>query len=391
MRQRVAEEPERPVQRIYNDVLTQAIAADPGAADSLAASVPTFHSIRSTLYRERRKNTPPLPKNRSEIHLPDDFKTTVDGRVFLQADSGQDDKILVFATDAALERLCASQTVYMDGTFYTCPRLFHQLFTFHVEAYGKMFPLMFAFLPDKSQATYQRLFQIVKERAQAHGLEFSPSRIQTDYEQAIIVAVRQEFPGTRISGCLFHFGQALWRKIQGLGGAAEYQNSAESRQYLRRCSALAFVPLQKLDDAWVDLQADAPDSPMCRAFADYFVQTWMDDIASRFPRTMWNHFDNMTEHSVRTNNSLESWHRWLKGMVTTSHPHIFKMLITLRKEQERIEAELRMLRLGQNTRRPRKTAVRRVAQRLERVHAEYLSGQRTLTELLDATSYAVHF
>ena len=256
--------------------------------------------------------------------------------MFLQADNGQDDQILVFATDAAIERLCSSETIFIDGTFYTCPRLFYQLFSIHAEAYGKMFPLLFAFLPDKSQETYKRFFPIIKDRSQALGIEFSPTTIQTDFELAIMGAVRDEFPRSRLAGCMFHYGQALWRKVQALGGAAEYRENAETRQCIRRCAALTFVPLQDLDTAWVDLQAQAPDnSQLCAQFTDYFVQTWMDDIAGRFSRRIWNHFDNMSSESVRTNNALESWHRSFKGLVGSAHPNIFVIITKLKKEQEK--------------------------------------------------------
>lgn len=88
----------------------------------------------------------------------------------------------------------------------------------HVEAYGKVLPMAFTFLPDKSQNVYQRLFSILKNRPNALSQEFSPAVVRSDFEQVIISAVRHEFPYTRIIGCLFHYGPALWRKVQALGG-----------------------------------------------------------------------------------------------------------------------------------------------------------------------------
>ena len=176
----------------------------------MATNVPPFRAVSTTMYRERRKTTPQLPTSRSNIQLPERCTKLADGRDFLQADDGLEDKILLFATDNAIERLCSSREVFVDGTLYTCPRLFCQLFTLQVEAYGKVLPMAFAFLPDKSQNVYQRLFGILKNRAQALGQEFSPAAVRSDFEQAIISAVRHEFPYPRITGCLFHYGQALW-------------------------------------------------------------------------------------------------------------------------------------------------------------------------------------
>lgn len=126
MKERVTQQPRASLQRVYNDVVQQAV-QDNGEiadADELASSVPTFRSCRMTLLRARQKNEPPLPKQRAEIQLPEELTTMPDGRLFLQASDGEDDKILVFATDHALARTCSKQTIFVDGTFYTCPRLF---------------------------------------------------------------------------------------------------------------------------------------------------------------------------------------------------------------------------------------------------------------------------
>lgn len=379
-----------PLQRIYDEVLQETIAEDPAQAEDLASSLPVYNSCRMSLHRVRKRNEPVLPKRREDIQIPDNLKTLPDGRDFLQAEDGAEDKILLFATDQALTRACAAHTVLVDGTFYTSPRLFSQLFTFHYEDGGKVFPVIFALLPDKSQRTYQRLFQLVKTRARLLGLEFQPPKLHSDYEQAIIRAARLEFPTSRMVGCMFHYGQCLWRKIQSMRGAEEYLNNPETRRYIRRCAALTFVPLHRLDEAWMDLQADAPDHPLCTAFSDYFVDTWLDDISSRFPRVLWNHHDNMNSGSIRTNNSLESWHRHLKGTVSCAHPNVFKIVRELHREQGKVEQELRAVRQGQQTRPPPRRAIRRKNERLERIKASFDQGERTLMEFLDACSYAVH-
>ena len=148
MKERVSQEAQQPVQRIYNEVLNQVVSRAPEQADSLASSIPAFQSCRSSLQRTRKKNVPALAKRRSEIDLPADCRTTSDGGTFLQADDGQENGVLLLATDNGIAaRACSSECIYMDGTFYTCPRLFHQLFTLHTEAQGKMFPLIFVLLP----------------------------------------------------------------------------------------------------------------------------------------------------------------------------------------------------------------------------------------------------
>ncbi len=47
-----------------------------------------------------------------------------------------------------------------------------------------------------------------------------------------------------MSGCFFHFGQSIWRKLQELGLQNEYGENEELSTQARSFAALAFVPLE---------------------------------------------------------------------------------------------------------------------------------------------------
>ena len=49
------------------------------------------------------------------------------------------------------------------------------------------------------------------------GGKFDPETIGVDFEQAFINALRECFPNAKIIGCLFHWKQAIRRKMIGLG------------------------------------------------------------------------------------------------------------------------------------------------------------------------------
>ena len=67
---RVREEP-TPVPRIYNEALIEISTQED--RHSVAAQLPTFSSLKSSLYGSRRKQFPPLPKTREEIEIDDEF------------------------------------------------------------------------------------------------------------------------------------------------------------------------------------------------------------------------------------------------------------------------------------------------------------------------------
>ena len=51
-------------------------------------------------------------------------------------------------------------------------------------------------------------------------------------------------------GCLFHYGQAVWRKVQALGDAGEHGDNAERHGSTSGIVQLGrFVPLRRLEDA----------------------------------------------------------------------------------------------------------------------------------------------
>lgn len=86
---------------------------------------------------------------------------------------------------------------------------------------GKMVPLVFALLPDKQNTTYVEFIQAVKTNAPA----WNPGVVQIDFEQAAKNAFEEVFPDVLVKGCLFHFTQALWRKIQALEMTTVYKNN----------------------------------------------------------------------------------------------------------------------------------------------------------------------
>ena len=96
-----------------------------------------------------------LLKRRQDIRLEGEWTETSAGEQFQLIDEGEKNRMLVFATQTNLEHLCNARTIYADGTFYTCPGLFFQLYTWHCFIDGQMYPLMFAFLPGKYEETYE--------------------------------------------------------------------------------------------------------------------------------------------------------------------------------------------------------------------------------------------
>jgi hypothetical protein len=61
---------------------------------------------------------------------------------------------LAFATTESLRDLENADIFFCNGTFYTCPNLFYQVYSIHIPIDDVMTPVIYAFLPGRSQATY---------------------------------------------------------------------------------------------------------------------------------------------------------------------------------------------------------------------------------------------
>jgi len=167
----------------------------------MVENLPTFPSCKTSLYHQL---TPNLPTTIDVIDLQDEWTTTTANERFLLVNDGDQDKILIFATDRNLQLLADNDTIYADGTFYTCPSLFTQLYTLHGMVDGEMFPLVFALLPGKSEQLYTRYFQLLTEVCTQRQIALQPTTLFIDYETAVQNAARTSFPGITIKGCLFH-------------------------------------------------------------------------------------------------------------------------------------------------------------------------------------------
>ncbi|XP_046552148.1 uncharacterized protein LOC124261815 [Haliotis rubra] len=294
LRQRVQEEI-KPVQQIYNEE-TQNL------DEEAAATVASFYSIKSGLYRQRAKVLPPVPRTRADVDLTGSWTETTDGQQFLVVDSKDEDRILIFSTAEMLDILANAETIYMDGTFFVCPSLWQQVYIVHCLVDGQMFPVAFSLLPSKSRDTYIRLFNYLKDSVLAIvGVELSPSVVQTDYEAAAIGATERVFPDAEVRGCYFHFTQAVWRQVSEKGLVNTYKDNRAFNTHVRRAAALPLLPVDQIQDAWMEVLNQSPDVDGIGQFNDYITSTWVDYDA-RFPPRIWNQHGNT---GPRTNNHLE--------------------------------------------------------------------------------------
>ena len=123
------------------------------------------------------------------------------------------------------------------------------------------------FLPNKQCTTYMRMFELLKEMEP----NLKPSSIVFDFEQAAHSAMKDTFPDVQIKGCFFHLSQNMHKHLASSGFTNLYNTELEFVLKVKMIIAIAFVPLNKIDE-----YVDALVTKLPQEFQD--LLNWFEDI-----------------------------------------------------------------------------------------------------------------
>ncbi|KAE9544414.1 hypothetical protein AGLY_001593 [Aphis glycines] len=217
--------------------------------------------------------------------------------------------IIIFSTVTNLKTLCDTDNIYVDGTFKSCPKFFHQIFTIHGYVNNKVYiPLVFGILGNKELGTYIQFFKHIVTYCSTIDLTFLPNRIFIDFEIGIHNAAIHVWPLIEIKG----------------------DQKSEQSKFLRVFFGLPFLSPNDIDQCFVDdIMAIQPTGDKIQAFLDYVFETYIDP-SGLFPPDVWAEFKATTN---RTTNVCESFHSRLNGMFNCSHPNIYNFIDVLKDIQ----------------------------------------------------------
>jgi len=320
-----------------------------------AGQMPSVSVLKRTVRRIRQKEqaAPPNPKTLLELIIPDDYRTTFDGKPFLLFDSGPvENRILIFSTQKNLQLLQKCEHWFADGTFSTSPNLFYQIYTVHGIQFNNVIPSIFALLPNKTETTYVSFYNAL----QTLNESLNPKSIMVDFEKAAINAIQSVFTNTSVRGCFFHLSQSIWRHLQNLGFQKRYMEDSEFALQIRMMAALSFVPEEDVKNAWnelLDSEFYSLNEEILTPLTNYFEDTWIGRLDRRnrrkpalFPVTLWNCHKYIFENIPRTNNSVEGWHNGFASSLNACHPTIWKCIDSFKKEESLMKLQIEQLIAG---------------------------------------------
>ncbi|CAF3046268.1 unnamed protein product [Rotaria sp. Silwood2] len=286
----------------------------------LIVNLPAIRTMKNTLQKQRRKTRPPIPHTIEKLPfpLPDAYCKTAHDDQFLFYDGPLGDiRSLIFCSYNDLLYLSQHEDWYCDGTFYTCPSIFYQIYSIHVYHDGISTPCIFALLGSKSEVVYNDLFTVIFRKMFEFNLTIRLRTVTIDFELGVYNVFKKNYSTVIVRGCLFHYGQRLFRKFVDLGLKVSYNNDENLRDWFRSFAALSLLPLNHMLWGLQYLIQNRPEYPGIQEFLTYYHTTY--GPFSKFPPHMYNHYRNITP---RTINYLEGRHSRMKKHVNAPHPNI---------------------------------------------------------------------
>ncbi|CAF2919126.1 unnamed protein product [Rotaria sp. Silwood2] len=296
------------------------LAATMKLGKSEMAQLPSFNSIRMSLWRAHNRNMPQLP-NDINFPIPIEFSTTTDDEPFILLDHSyakQKKRILMFSSEKQFKVMCESSSLYMDGTFAITPRLFKQ--TYIIQAHDieskKVLPVAWILLNDKKGATYRILFKQIISLAKTRGYEFSTSNIMSDYESGIISTLKE----------------LIVKRMKKYGLWMHYLNDSNLYEWIKRMMAIPMLPVTKMEEAFQLIEKEKKTDRKLKQFIPqlnkmlfYYKKQWlapgMIEMVCVYNK------------SKRTNNYSESYNKTLKSIMPRRKPSIWQFSRVLKMEE----------------------------------------------------------
>jgi hypothetical protein len=225
------------------------------------------------------------------------------------------------AADSGLSLLAEYREWLIDGTFWCTPRPYYQVLNVMVVVTENEIvyaPCAHFLLTGQATEDYYEAFLALLKLVE---FQKEPKlRIIVDFEKAQKEAFIRAWcdmgydrQNLTISGCLFHYAQAVYRKYRRLGVGT---GNRETSQMLSIFLWLPYFDAALVKDVLEKFEQAAGKDSLSKVsakFLKYFKRTWMEDGV----REMW---VGGAENSVSTNCAIESFHSQLNACFNKAHP-----------------------------------------------------------------------
>lgn len=227
-----------------------------------------------------------------------------------------------------------SISLFIDGTFKVTPANFQQclivmMYDHSIDLY---LPIFYILLDSKDELSYSNALHWIKIQC---GFQIKPGAITCDFEKALLNAIVNQFNNTSIIGCLFHFKQALRRKLISLRIDKEQIHQVMKIGNLDLLTVIPTNEIIKYGIPYIRANInEGDDVSKWNQFWLYFRKTWM----TTFPANYWNINHAISENLNvvnRTNNALEVYNRIFTSKFKNGRPSLLMFTNICKQESIR--------------------------------------------------------
>ena len=260
----VARNSQMNLRKIFDDVTRD----DPQACEI------SFSECESTMFRARKTLEPKIPQ--TALEFSDMITTTNFGKYYKFSVSVGNEIGVVFISEPMKDFLSQITNIQYDGTFFTVPIQFYQLWTIFISVGRHTLPAIHCLLTGKNQRLYQAILETISENIP----HFRPLASMSDWEDASRNAFRETYPQVKIYGCWFHFTQRIWAKTQKLGLVEGYRNKREIEKYIKQLMSIPFLPAALIIPTFNYLQVpENSERIKLEKLKKYFQRRWIERIS----------------------------------------------------------------------------------------------------------------
>ena len=138
----------------------------------------------------------------------------------------------------------------MDGMSGVVPKHIIQLYTIHgnigYDDKREIWPLLYALMSNKTEKSYNILFNYIKSSSKSKRILNMPKHIITYFEKAAINASKKIFPEFKHHCCYFHLSQSIYNRVRDEGLYSKLGENKTFQQEIKKLQALAFFPSNEI-------------------------------------------------------------------------------------------------------------------------------------------------
>ncbi|KAG0420564.1 hypothetical protein EQH57_0093 [Dictyocoela roeselum] len=314
----------------FDSALNKVITEEPAIKIN---DINNLNNIRDYYTRRlRRKKENEYNNNEKILEI---YKYTFSNEKFLQnVDSDPENGYLFFCSETAKNILNKAKILMADGTFYTSPQGYSQVYIIYTIYFGKSVPQAYILMKSKSAICYDKIFAFLKNLTNTN-----PEYFIIDYEITSHNIIRKYWINVKLRGCVFHFSQIITRFLLQNNLLPLYRTDSSFKNFVKYLIFLAYVPEEFVKSEFDKICELSNKNNEFEKISIFFRDNFINNSKNSKNKciSFWSANERILKDIPTTTNTCEAYHRHLNSKVSRKNQKLGKIIDILKKEEQRIK------------------------------------------------------